>query len=215
MCAKKIVAGARCSSVLLRNRQQDAQQIASAQRFCQLEGLAVACTCISETSWVTETRRLPDGTFIATNISIRNTLPEAWPSEDREYRNLPGWAIGNRYGITVKPPAGTSPAQMREMWQALSGRFSTLAHPLCRLTCTVVSSSLKLERGRCIRVRRVAPMCRRRDRTAVTPPEGLARDRFARRREAATARPRPLRRARSRRRPRRDGHRSPASRLHR
>ena len=42
MCAKKVVAGARCSSVLPGNRQQDAQQIASAQRFCQLEGLAVA-----------------------------------------------------------------------------------------------------------------------------------------------------------------------------
>jgi hypothetical protein len=42
MCAKKVVAGARSSSVLLRNRQQDAEQIASAQCFCQLEGLTPA-----------------------------------------------------------------------------------------------------------------------------------------------------------------------------
>jgi hypothetical protein len=51
----------------------------------------------------TDVRRLPDGTFIAVNISVRNVLGSAWRSEDFEYRNLPGWAIGNRYGVTVKP----------------------------------------------------------------------------------------------------------------
>jgi uncharacterized protein (TIGR03435 family) len=64
-----------------------------------------------------DTRRLPDGTFAATNISIRNLLGSAWPTGDFEYHNLPGWAISNRYDITVKPPADTSPAQLQEMWR--------------------------------------------------------------------------------------------------
>jgi len=42
MCANRIVAGARCSSVLLRNRPEDSYQFASAQHFHQLEGLAIA-----------------------------------------------------------------------------------------------------------------------------------------------------------------------------
>lgn len=63
--------------------------------------------------------RLPDGTFIVSNISIRNVVPMAWSSEDGEYRNLPDWAIRDRYDIAVKPPAGASEAQTREMWRSL------------------------------------------------------------------------------------------------
>jgi len=76
-----------------------------------------------------DTRRLPDGTYTATNISVRNLLPLAWPTEDFEYHNLPDWAIRNRYDVTVKPPSGASAAQIQEMWRALfKSRFRLEAH---------------------------------------------------------------------------------------
>ena len=76
-----------------------------------------------------DTRRLPDGTYTATNISIHNLLPLAWPSEDSEYRNLPDWARRNRYDVTVKPPPGSSAAQIQEMWRALfKSRLKLEAH---------------------------------------------------------------------------------------
>ena len=82
-----------------------------------------------------DTRRLPDGTFAATNISIRNLLGSAWPAEDLEYHNLPDWAIRNRYDITVKPPAGTPPAQLQEMWRTLfKDRLRLEAHNEMRET---------------------------------------------------------------------------------
>ena len=66
-----------------------------------------------------DTRQLPDGTYSATNISVRNLLPLAWPAEDSEYRNLPDWAIRNRYDVTVKPPPGASRSEIQEMWRTL------------------------------------------------------------------------------------------------
>ena len=67
----------------------------------------------------TDARQLPDGTYSATNISIRNLLALGWPTENFEYQNLPDWAIRNSYDVTVKPPGGWSPAQIQEMWRAL------------------------------------------------------------------------------------------------
>jgi uncharacterized protein (TIGR03435 family) len=79
--------------------------------------------------------QLPDGTYSATNISIRNLLALAWPTENSEYQNLPDWAIRNRYDVTVKPPAGWSPAQNREMWRALfRQRLKLEAHDEARDT---------------------------------------------------------------------------------
>ena len=76
-----------------------------------------------------DTRRMPDGTYTATNISIHNLLPLAWPSEDFEYRNLPDWARRDRYDVTVKPPPGASAAQIQGMWRALfKGRLKLEAH---------------------------------------------------------------------------------------
>ena len=37
------------------------------------------------------TQTLPDGTFIATNATISALIAAAYPSEDRQYRNLPEW----------------------------------------------------------------------------------------------------------------------------
>ena len=81
------------------------------------------------------TRRLPDGTFAATNISIRNLLGSAWPSEDFEYHDLPGWAIANRYDITVKPPAGANAAELQAMWRSFfKDRLQLEAHNEMRET---------------------------------------------------------------------------------
>jgi len=74
-------------------------------------------------------RQLPDGTVITTNISMRNLLSFAWPSEDLQIQNLPDWAMRSRYDVIVKPPAGASPAQIQEMWQALfKDRLKLEAH---------------------------------------------------------------------------------------
>jgi len=82
-----------------------------------------------------DTRRLPDGTVIATNVPVRYVLGLAWPSDDSEHRNLPGWATGNRYDVTVKPPAGASPGQIKEMWRTLlKDRFKLQAHDEMRDT---------------------------------------------------------------------------------
>ena len=76
-----------------------------------------------------DTIRLPDGTYTATNISIQNLLPLAWPSEDVAYRNLPDWARRNRYDVTVKPAPGASAAQIQEMWRSLfKSRLKLEAH---------------------------------------------------------------------------------------
>jgi uncharacterized protein (TIGR03435 family) len=81
------------------------------------------------------TRQLPDGTFITTNISIRNLLASAWRREELDHWNLPAWAMRNGYDVTVKPPAGTSPARMREMWRALfRDRFKLEVHTEMRDT---------------------------------------------------------------------------------
>ena len=71
------------------------------------------------TDLATDVRQLPDGTYSATNISIRNLLALGWPTENFEYQNLPDWAIRNRYDVAVKPPAGWSPAHIQDMWRAL------------------------------------------------------------------------------------------------
>jgi hypothetical protein len=42
ICANKVVASVRVSTLLLNIRQQDTRQFASAQQIDQLEGLAVA-----------------------------------------------------------------------------------------------------------------------------------------------------------------------------
>lgn len=94
--------------------------VATAQQSLEFDVSSIRANVTGELGG--DTRRLPDGTYTATNISIHNLLPLAWPTEGFEYRNLPDWARRDRYDVTVKPPPGASPAQIQEMWRALFKR---------------------------------------------------------------------------------------------
>jgi uncharacterized protein (TIGR03435 family) len=74
-------------------------------------------------------RTMPDGSLVATNMPIRSIIGNAYPSQSGEYVGLPDWVASERYDISVKPPAGTTPEQMREMWRALfTERMKVVAH---------------------------------------------------------------------------------------
>jgi len=81
-------------------------------------------------------RTLPDGTFIATNVDIslviRLAIPAPVSVPSLQVLGLPGWAQGDRYDITAKPPEGfTKPTaeQRSEMWRSVFvDRFKLQAH---------------------------------------------------------------------------------------
>ena len=62
MCAKEVVAGVRCRTLLPNVRPQDTRQFTSAQHFHQLEGLAIAIP------WGFESP-LPHQTLLAKHVS--------------------------------------------------------------------------------------------------------------------------------------------------
>src|SRR4051812_49792948 len=72
---------------------------------------------------------MPDGSLVATNATLMQVLVNAYPSQAGEYVGLPDWARSERYDINVKPPAGSTPAQMRAMWRAFAAdRMKLAAH---------------------------------------------------------------------------------------
>jgi uncharacterized protein (TIGR03435 family) len=74
-------------------------------------------------------RTMPDGSLVATNMTLMQVLVNAYPSQAGEYIGLPDWVRSERYDIAVKPPAGTTPDQMRAMWRALAAdRMKLRAH---------------------------------------------------------------------------------------
>jgi uncharacterized protein (TIGR03435 family) len=74
-------------------------------------------------------RTMPDGTEVIVNSAIRNFLGAAYPSQSGEYVGLPDWAQSERYDLTVKPPAGATRDQQRQMWRALfADRMKLAAH---------------------------------------------------------------------------------------
>jgi uncharacterized protein (TIGR03435 family) len=60
-------------------------------------------------------RSLPDGTMIMTNQPIRSIIAGASPVPTREVEGLPDWVLRERYDVTTKPPAGSTPEQRSEM----------------------------------------------------------------------------------------------------
>jgi len=60
-------------------------------------------------------RNLPDGSMIMVNSPISSLVMSASPVPVREVEGLPGWANTERYDITTKPPAGSTPEQRNEM----------------------------------------------------------------------------------------------------
>ena len=77
-------------------------------------------------------RTLPDGTFMMSNQPIMTIIGSASPVEGILLRNmvgLPDWARTDNYDITVRPPAGSTVEQRREMWQTLfTKRMHLVAH---------------------------------------------------------------------------------------
>ena len=74
-------------------------------------------------------RTMPDGALVATNMTLVQVLVNAYPSRAGDYIGLPDWVQSERYDISVKPPAGSTPDQMRGMWRALAAdRMKLVAH---------------------------------------------------------------------------------------
>ena len=66
-------------------------------------------------------RSMPDGSQVMVNVTIRQFIGAAYPSQSGEYVGLPDWAQlgGERYDVTVKPPASAPREQIQEMWRSL------------------------------------------------------------------------------------------------
>jgi uncharacterized protein (TIGR03435 family) len=74
-------------------------------------------------------RTLPDGSQRMVNATIRAVILSASPVPTREVLGLPDWANTERYDIVVKPPAGATPEQRREMWRTMfANRMKLVAH---------------------------------------------------------------------------------------
>jgi uncharacterized protein (TIGR03435 family) len=74
-------------------------------------------------------RTLPDGTQIMANVAISQFITAAAPVPVRDVIGLPDWANSERYDVTVKPPADSTPEQRRQMWQVVfADRMKLAAH---------------------------------------------------------------------------------------
>jgi uncharacterized protein (TIGR03435 family) len=76
-------------------------------------------------------RSMPDGSEIMVNFTIQQFIGAAYPSQSGEYVGLPDWARigGERYDVSVKPPAGALREQRQAMWRAFfSDRLKLVAH---------------------------------------------------------------------------------------
>ena len=76
-------------------------------------------------------RSMPDGSSVMTNVTIQQFIGAAYPSQSGEYIGLPDWARvgGERYDVTVKPPADATREQRQAMWRAFFvDRMKLVAH---------------------------------------------------------------------------------------
>src|SRR5712671_548200 len=74
-------------------------------------------------------RTLPDGTEQMTNFAIRQFILSASPVPTQEVVGLPDWATTERYDVILKPPAGSTSQQRRQMTQAMfADRMKLVAH---------------------------------------------------------------------------------------
>ena len=74
-------------------------------------------------------RTLPDGTSIMMNVRVQQFITSAAPVPVREVIGLPDWATTERYDVTARPPAGSTPQQRSEMWRTLfAERMKLEAH---------------------------------------------------------------------------------------
>lgn len=74
-------------------------------------------------------RSMPDGTEVMVNSPLRSFIGAGYPSESGQYIGLPDWAQNERFDVTVKPPAGATRDQRRQMWRTLlAERMKLVAH---------------------------------------------------------------------------------------
>src|SRR4026208_1688937 len=74
-------------------------------------------------------RTLPDGTMIMTNQPMASLIRGAAPVPVREVIGAPDWVNTERYDVTTKPPAGSTPAQRQEMPRRMfADRMKLVAH---------------------------------------------------------------------------------------
>jgi uncharacterized protein (TIGR03435 family) len=74
-------------------------------------------------------RTLPDGTVVMTNQPIRSILAGAAPVPVRDVVGYPNWVTTERYDVTLKPPAGSTPEQRAQMRRTMfAERMKLVAH---------------------------------------------------------------------------------------
>jgi len=74
-------------------------------------------------------RTFPDGSQRMVNEAVRQFIATASPTPTREVIGLPDWATTERFDVEVKPPAGSTREQIKQMWQAMwADRFKLAAH---------------------------------------------------------------------------------------
>jgi uncharacterized protein (TIGR03435 family) len=71
-------------------------------------------------------RTQPAGDTTAVNMPLSVFFARAWGTYAEE-SGLPGWVRTQRYDVTVKVPAGTSPRQVSEMWRNLFAERTKMA----------------------------------------------------------------------------------------
>ena len=72
---------------------------------------------------------LPDGTRIMINQPMASLIRTAAPVPVREVIGAPDWVNTERYDVTTRPPAGSTPAQRQEMTRRMFiDRMKLVAH---------------------------------------------------------------------------------------
>jgi uncharacterized protein (TIGR03435 family) len=73
--------------------------------------------------------RVRPGQIVATNVTVRHVIWNAFNVQDFEVSGGPGWLSTERFDITAKSDSNPTPDQMREMLRTLlADRFNLKAH---------------------------------------------------------------------------------------
>jgi bla regulator protein blaR1 len=99
----------------------------AAQELAQFEVVSIKRHVTLEASGGIQ--NLPDGTMIMINQPIASLIRGAAPVPVRDVIGAPDWVNTERYDVTTKPPAGSTPAQRQEMTRRMfADRMKFVAH---------------------------------------------------------------------------------------
>ena len=99
----------------------------AAQDLAQFEVVSIKRHVTLEANGGIQT--LPDGTRIMINQAMSSLIRSAAPVPVREVVGAPDWVNRERYDVTTKPPAGSTPAQRQEMTRRMFiDRMKLVAH---------------------------------------------------------------------------------------